>query len=93
MGNETKPAAMNQQIFNLGLSVETVSLYLLCCGFYDSGTTISTKNLSEVWNSTEEALVRGIQELEKKNILREIISDQKETAVYRLIESKDWQPG
>jgi hypothetical protein len=91
MDNQVTPAAMSQMIFNMGLSVETISVYLLCCSFYDSGTTISTKKLSDVWNSTKDVLCQGLEELEKRNIIRQVISDQKETAVYRLIDAKDWQ--
>ena len=93
MDNQAKPAAMSQMIFNMGLPVETVSLYLLCCGLYDAGTAISTQNLSEVWNGTEDALAEGLKELQTRNILRQVLSDRKETAVYRLIADTDWQTG
>ena len=93
MNSESKPPAMNQKIFNLGLSVETISVYLLCCGLSDSGTNISTKNLMGVWNGNEKSLSQGLTDLEKRNILRRIIFDQNETVVYHLTDVKDWKIG
>jgi len=84
--------AMNQDIFRLGLSVETISVYLLCCSFSDNGAVISTKNLLGVWNGTREALSEGIKELEKKNILLKIISGGEDKNVYKLTEHKSWKP-
>ena len=93
MNLESKPHAMNQKIFSLGLSVETISVYLLCCGFSDSGTNISTKNLMGVWNGDEKSLSQGLTDLEKRNILRRIIFDQNETVIYHLTDLKDWKMG
>ncbi|MBW1835923.1 MAG: hypothetical protein JRF71_04380 [Deltaproteobacteria bacterium] len=91
MNSESETPAMNQKIFNMGLSVETISVYLLCCGFSDSGTIISTKNLMGAWNGTEKSLSQGLSDLEKRNILRRIIFDQKKTVVYHLTDVKDWK--
>lgn len=82
---------MNQEIFRLGLSVETISVYLLCCGFSDNGAVISTRNLLGVWNSTNEALFHGLKELEKRNILLKIISGGEDKSVYKLTENKSWK--
>ena len=82
---------MNQMIFRMNLPVETVSLYLLCCGFSDAGTPISLKNLGAVWNSTEEALEAGLEDLENKNIIYRIVSDQKDTVVYKLTDDEHWK--
>jgi hypothetical protein len=81
---------MNQKIFDLGLSVETVSAYLLCCSLFDSDTVISTKNLLGIWNSTETALNQGLDELLERNILRRIISESEGNAVYSLNEATEW---
>ena len=91
MNSESETPAMNQKIFNMDLSVETISVYLLCCGFSDSGTIISTKNLMGAWNDTEKSLSQGLSDLEKRNILRRIIFDQKKTVVYHLTDVKDWK--
>lgn len=83
--------SMNQKIFTIGLSVETVSVYLLCCSLADSGKTISTKNLLEIWNGTDKALNKGLEDLEKKNILQKIISDRDLNAAYQLTDVKKWK--
>ena len=66
---------MNQMIFKLGLSVETISVYLLCCSLSDMNTTITEKKLLEVWNDSRQSLTDALGDLEKKRILIRIISD------------------
>jgi hypothetical protein len=90
MGSQNQTPAMNQKIFTLGLSVETVSVYLLCCNFRDNGATISTKNLSSMWNGEESSLFEGLKELEERNILRKIISDKEENDIYQLAHAEKW---
>jgi len=82
---------MSQKIFKLGLSVETVSVYLMCCSLTDTDATISTKKLSEMWNSTRGSLLEALKDLETRNILRRIISDRAGNTVYKLSDVKDWQ--
>ena len=90
MSPEDKIPAMSQKIFGMGLSVETVSVYLLCCSLADSDTVVSTKNLLKIWNSTKEALLQGLANLEKKGVLLKIISDREENTVYKLTDVKNW---
>jgi predicted transcriptional regulator len=82
---------MNQKIFELGLSVETVSVYLMCCSLTDTDATISTKKLSEMWNSTRASLLEALKDLETRNILRRIISDRAGNTVYKLADVKNWK--
>ena len=82
---------MNQKIFKLGLPVETVSVYLMCCSLADTDTTISTKKLSEMWNSTRVSLLKGLKDLETRDILRRIISDRAGNNVYKLSDVKNWK--
>ena len=91
MDSQNQIPAMNQEIFNLDLSVETVSVYLICCNLSDNNTVISTKNLSSMWNGTEELLIEGLNDLEERNILRKIISDRDEKNIYQLTDLKDWK--
>jgi len=91
MDSQNQTPAMNQEIFNLGLSVETVSVYLICCNLSDNNTVISTKNLSSMWNGTEALLIEGLKDLEEMNILRRIISDGEEKNIYQLSDVKDWK--
>ena len=91
MDSQNQPPAMNQEIFNLDLSVETVSVYLICCNLSDNNTVISTKNLSSMRNGTEALLNEGLKDLEERNILRKIISDGEEKNIYQLSDVKDWK--
>ena len=83
-------SSMNQQIFKLNLSTESVSAYLLCCGLADEEKSLSTKNLMEIWNGTPKALQQSIGALEERNILRIIVSDGEENAVYQLTDVHEW---
>jgi len=85
------PPAMSQRIFKLGLPVETVSAYLLCCGLVDSGQAITTKHLLDVWNSSKAALEKALLDLEVKRILRKIISDREENTIYKLNDDRSWK--
>jgi hypothetical protein len=91
MDSQNQTPAMNQEIFNLDLSVETVSVYLICCNLSDNNTAISTKNLSSMWNGTEALLIEGLKDLEERNVLRKIISDGEEKNIYQLSDVKDWK--
>jgi hypothetical protein len=91
MNSQDQTPAMNQKIFKLGLPVETVSVYLICCSLADTDTTISTKKLSEMWNSTRASLLEGLKDLETRNILRRIISDRAGNNVYKLSDVKNWK--
>ncbi len=82
---------MNQMIFKIGLSVETISVYLLCCGLADAGNAITTKHLVEVWSGTQEALEEGLSTLEDKCILSKIISDQADRNVYKVANIRHWK--
>ncbi len=93
MHTHDKTKSMDQKIFNIGLSVETVSLYLLCCGLADAGSTISKKNILEIWNSGEEELKECLHTLEEYKILLRILSDGKEHDVYKLTDVKQWKSG
>ena len=91
MNSKNQTTAMNQKIFKLGLSVETVSIYLMCCSLADADTTVSTKKLTEMWNSNRASLLKGLKNLETRNILRRIISDRAGNNVYKLSDVKNWQ--
>lgn len=60
---------MDQKIFELGLSVEVVSVYLLCTGLADSGQELIFETIRSLWNGTDEELLAGLAELEKKRII------------------------
>jgi len=83
--------AMSQKIFNLGLSMETVSVYLLCCGLADNDQPITTAKLNEIWNGSPEELQKGLKELEDSNILSRFLSDGQESHVYRVNPVSHWK--
>ena len=91
MHTHDKTKSMDQKIFNIGLSMETVSLYLLCCGLADAGSTITKKNILGIWNGSKEELLKSLKNLEEKNILLRILSDGKEHDIYKLIDVEQWR--
>ena len=88
--HQHKPS-MNQKIFEIGLSVETISTYLICCSLSDADAPISKKSLMGMWNSTETALVESLKVLEKKNILRRILANSEGNEVYLLTGVEEWE--
>jgi hypothetical protein len=91
MDSQNQTPAMNQKIFTMGLLVETISVYLMCCNLQDNDTAISTKNLSVMWNGEEALMFEGLKDLEERNILRKIISDGEENNIYQLSQVKKWR--
>ena len=83
--------SMNQLIFRIGLSVETISLYLLCCGLADAGETLTSDNLRRFWNGSPESLDEGLRILEQKKILRPHLSGGHDSAFYQLTGIEHWQ--
>ena len=83
--------SMNQMIFKIGLPVETISVYLLCCGFTDTGKVITTESLAEIWNGTSEELETGLSTLEDKKIITRIISDGQDHSVFKLTDVSHWR--
>lgn len=83
--------SMSQMIFNIGLPVETISVYLLACGLTDAGNAVTSKNLADVWNGTAEALNKGLRDLEARNILTRIISDGEDKVVYSVNAADKWK--
>ena len=86
-----KGPSMNQLIFRLGLPVDTISLYLLCCGLADEGRAITTRDLEKIWNGTPESLAEGLGVLEQRNILRRILSDRQDRSAYQLTGIEHWK--
>lgn len=82
--------SMRQEIFRQKLSTETISVYLLCCGLADQQTTISTRNLADIWNASRELLFEGLNTLEDRGILRKVLSDMEDNHVYRLTDIAAW---
>jgi len=82
---------MDRRIFTLGLSVPAVSLYILCATLVDQGRTVSRKNVLPTWNSSEEDLDAAFSELEKRGVVRRILSDLAGNDVFRVMDSGEWK--
>ncbi len=82
---------MRQKIFDLDLSIETTSLYLLIEGFSGDKSNVSTQQLLQVWNSTEALFKKGLEELEERNIITRVMADTRRNGYYRLVNNNRWQ--
>lgn len=59
---------MDQRIFDLKLSVEGTSLYLLITGLSDSGATVNREVAMKVWNAPEEQIDLAFTELVARGV-------------------------
>lgn len=64
-----RPPTREQQIFNMGLGVEAVSLYLLCCGLADIGQPLCLDTITPAWNLDRTALMASLAVLVRRCIL------------------------
>ena len=67
---------MDQRIFEWGLPVETVSLYLLCTGLADTDTALTLTTIRSKWNGDDDTLTQALHQLQEKCILCPCVSDQ-----------------
>lgn len=81
---------MDQKIFDLGLSTESVSLYLLCCHLEDTGAELSAGNLRALWNGQPDSLIEAIADLERRCILVRTGLDDGGGGRYRLNSRESW---
>lgn len=61
---------MDRRIFDQGLSVEAVSLYVLMCSLADGGAVVRRETAQPMWNATETELDSAIAELAAQSIAR-----------------------
>jgi hypothetical protein len=78
---------MDRQIFKLGLSVETISAYLLCCALADEGRPLNRSSLLQVWNAAPETLDRALAEL----VERAILQSTDPAGEYRVLPVSAWR--
>jgi len=69
MSVEPVAPAMDQKIFSLGLAVETISAYLLCCALADAGRPVTLTDLRTVWTATTAALDKALDDLARHAIV------------------------
>ena len=79
----------DSRIFDLGLSVETVSLYLLISGLTDEGKSPTREEIKQIWNASQAALDNSLAELERKNIIRRFTAGDGRVT-YGVVDSSGW---
>ena len=90
MSHDNTSRLMDQRIFQLGLPVESVSLYLLCCGMADSGGPITRQALAQVWNSTPQALDSALADLVRRGILQSLGAEANDSTEYVVTPATQW---
>lgn len=91
MNRNTAGPTISQKIFSMDLSVETVSLYLLCCAVADAGAAITRTTLQDKWNGSQAALERELCRLEERNILCPDDAKAQGEGVYKMVAEKKWR--
>jgi len=81
---------MDRKIFNLNLSVEATSAYILICNLAESGTPITIESARTFWNDSPEALVSALEELDRHRIIFEAL-DANQMRQYYLNPSDRWK--
>ena len=81
---------MDREIFNLNLSVEATSAYILICNLAESGTPITIESAGTFWNDSPEALVSALAELKGHCIIVEAL-DANQMRQYYLNSSDRWK--
>ena len=81
---------MDQKIFNLNLSVQATSAYILICNLAESGAPVTIESAESFWNDTPEALARALQELSRHHIIHEEL-DSRQIRQYVLNPSNLWE--
>lgn len=87
MSSSLPTGKMNQQIFKLGLAVETISAYLLCCALADEGRPLTRSGLLQVWTASPEALDRALAEM----VDRAILEPADPQGTYRILPASAWR--
>lgn len=76
---------MDQAIFQMGLSVEGTSLYLMMVHLSDSGSPLVRENFLAMWNAKEHHLDQALREL-----LQRQVTGQEHSGRYFLRPTAEW---
>jgi hypothetical protein len=60
---------MDRAIFEMQLSVEATSLYILLCALIDQGAPPTLEEAIRRWTGTEDSMMAAVEELVKRCIL------------------------
>jgi hypothetical protein len=88
MDGQNNRTVMDQKIFELGLSVNTVSVYLLMTGLADSGTELTLDTLVSMYTGNRADLDKALNELSERSI---IILNANGMGAYRVEPSENWK--
>lgn len=91
MESDHQTPSREQRIFELKLPTETISLYLLCCGIKDAGISLTTKNILERWNGSEEVFQKSMKDLEDRNIISRILSGAGNNDAFQIKDVHGWR--
>ena len=69
---------MDRAIFDLNISIEATSLYILLCALMDAGEEPTLENASLKWTGTEEALAAAARELVERCVVAVPVPTPKE---------------
>lgn len=69
MTKQNSKTILDQRIFERGLPVHAVSVYLMCTGLSDMGEELTMERLSSVWNGEENDLSVGLQLLAGEGVI------------------------
>lgn len=64
---------MDRAIFDLTISVEATSLYILLCALLDAGEEPNLENAAAKWTGSPEALVEAARELIERCIIAGVV--------------------
>lgn len=88
MDQQNRQTLMDQRIFEIGLPVETVSVYLLCTGLADVDRPLTIDALRSTWNGSDDMLLQGLSVLEQKGI---VTASDHTPVEYRVQPSARWR--
>lgn len=91
MPSEKEKMTMDQKIFEMGLPVETVSVYLMCTGLADTGSDLNLETMMSVWTGSEAALMDGLKQLEEKGIICRDKAADNGKGVFEIASSETWK--
>lgn len=76
---------MDQRIFELGLSVEATSLYLLLCPLAEGGAALTRQNVMSYWNASPAKLEAAAAELSVHGVI-----EQNDDGAWEIRPSQYW---
>jgi len=60
---------MDRAIFDINVSIEAASLYIMLCALMDGGQAPTLENALPKWAGTEESLLEAAKELIKRGVI------------------------